>query len=131
MIAEYKKTKTADGLALTFGKMYKVIDLKTGSRRGQVKEIKIKNDLGCESWYKANKFILFAEAAAYLKEPAAAGAGQGAAQSATPDGSQIFVETAMMYEADRAAGITAREIAEIGKEIAKGLADGLNMMYGA
>ena len=86
MKAEFRKTRYADGLPLTFGKMYDVIDIVTGSRMGQVKKIKIKNDLGEECWYTANKFKLFMEAAAYLKEPTAAGAGQ----SATPDGSQLF-----------------------------------------
>lgn len=51
MKAEFRKTKTADGLLLTFGKMYDVIDIVAGSRMGQVKEIKITNDLGQECWY--------------------------------------------------------------------------------
>lgn len=125
MKAEFKKSRTADGLPLTVGKMYDVLDVKAGKRPWELKEIKVKNDLGQESWYKANKFILFAEAAAYLKEPTAAGAGQSAAQSATPDGAQ------MIRAADVAAGFTAREGLEIGKMIAAGYADGIGLHYGA
>ncbi len=99
--------------------------MKTGKKPWELKEIKVKNDLGQESWYKANKFILFAEAAAFLKEPTAAGAGQSAAQSATPDGAQ------MIQAADAAAGFTAREGLEIGKMIAAGYADGIGLHYGA
>ena len=131
MKAEFKKSKTADGLPLTVGKMYDVLDVKTGKRPWELKEIKVKNDLGQESWYKASKFILFAEAAAYLKEPTAAGAGQSAAQSATPDGSQIFMGIDMARGADMTAGLTAREGLEIGKMIAKGYADGIGLHYGA
>ncbi|MBD5524558.1 MAG: hypothetical protein HDR04_09080 [Lachnospiraceae bacterium] len=91
MKAEFRKTRYADGLPMTFGKMYDVIDIVAGSRMGQVKKIKIKNDLGEECWYPANKFKLFMEAATYLKEPTAAGIGQDAAQSATPDGTQALL----------------------------------------
>ncbi len=125
MKAEFKRTKTADGLPLTFGKMYDVLDVKAGRRAYQLKEIKVKNDLGQERWYSANKFKLFAEASAFLKEKAAAGAGQDAAQSATPDGSQ------MIKEIDAAAGFTAREGLEIGKAIAAEIADGIGLHYGA
>ena len=120
MKAEYKATKISDGLPLTIGKMYDVLDVKARKGSQRLEEIKVKNDLGQEEWYKANKFKLLAEAAAYLKEPTAAGAGKGAAQSATPDGAQII------QEIDAAAGITALQGAEIGKAIARGLADGLN-----
>lgn len=125
MKAEFKKTRTADGLPLTFGKMYDVLDVKAGRKAWQLKEIKVKNDLGQERWYSANKFKLFAEAAAFLKEPTAAGAGQSAAQSATPDGAQ------MIREADAAAGYTAREMLEVGKAAAAGIAAGLGLQYGA
>lgn len=129
MKAEFKKTRTADGLPLTFGKMYDVLDVEAGKRPWQLKKIKVKNDLGQERWYSANKFNLFAEAAAFLKEPTAAGAGQGAAQSATPDGAQ------MIQAADMAAGLTAREGLEIGKAfaagIAAGIADAIGLHYGA
>lgn len=125
MKAEFKRTRTADGLPLTFGKMYDVLDVKAGRKAWQLKEIKVKNDLGQERWYSANKFKLFAEAAAFLKEPTAAGAGQNAAQSATPDGAQ------MIRAADAAAGFTALEGLEIGKAIAPGIADGIGIHYGA
>lgn len=91
MKAEFKETKTVDSLPLTAGKMYDVLDVKAGRKPWQLKEIKVKNDLGKERWYRANKFKLFAEAATFLNEQTAAVAGQGAAQSATPDGSQIYI----------------------------------------
>lgn len=125
MKAEFKKSRTADGLPLTVGKMYDVLDVKAGKRPWELKEIKVKNDLGQERWYKANNFILLAEAAAYLKEPTVAGAGQGSAQSATPDGSQ------MIREIDAAAGFTAREGLENGKAIVAGLQEGFGLHYGA
>lgn len=84
MKAEFKKTRTADGLPLTFGKMYDVLDVKAGKRPWQLKKIKVKNDLGQERWYSANKFNLFAEAAAFLKEPTAAGAGNPASEPCRP-----------------------------------------------
>lgn len=148
MKAEFKKTRTADGLPLTFGKMYDVLDVKAGKRPWQLKEIKVKNDLGQERWYSANKFKLFAEAAAYLKEPTAAGAGQSAAQSATPDGKQIYIGIDMAHgtdmavcgksiemtdieKADAEAGYTAREMLKIGEAIAAGIADAIGLHYGA
>ena len=124
MKAEFKRIRTADGLPLTFGKMYDVLDVKAGRKPWQLKEIKVKNDLGQERWYSANKFKLFAEAAAFLKEPTA-GAGQSAAQSATPDGAQLI------RAADAAAGFTALEGLEIGKAVAAGIADGIGIHYGA
>lgn len=117
--------RTVDGLPLTIGKMYDVLDVKAGRKAWQLKEIKVKNDLGQERWYSANKFKLLAEAAAFLKEPTAAGAGQSAAQSATPDGAQ------MIRAADAAAGFTALEGLEIGKAVAAGIADGIGIRYGA
>ena len=125
MKAEFKKMRTVDGLPLTIGKMYDVLDVKAGRKAWQLKEIKVKNDLGQERWYSANKFKLLAEAAAFLKEPTAAGAGQSAAQSATPDGAQ------MIRAADAAAGFTAPEGLEIGKAVAAGIADGIGIHYGA
>ena len=117
--------RTVDGLPLTIGKMYDVLDVKAGRKAWQLKEIKVKNDLGQERWYSANKFKLLAEAAAFLKEPTAAGAGQSAAQSATPDGEQ------MIRAADAAAGFTALEGLEIGKAVGAGIADGIGILYGA
>lgn len=148
MKAEFKKTRTADGLPLTFGKMYDVLDVKAGKRPWQLKEIKVKNDLGQERWYSANKFNLFAEAAAYLKEPTAAGAGQSAAQSATLDGKQIYMGIDMAHgtdmavcgkslemtdieKVDTAAGEMVRKNLEIGEAIVAGIADGIGLHYGA
>lgn len=148
MKAEFKRTRTADGLPLTFGKMYDVLDVKTGRKPWQLKEIKVKNDLGQERWYSANKFKLFAEAAAYLKEPTAAGAGQSAGRSATPDGKQIYMgidmaggtdmtvcgkslEMTDIEKVDAAAGYTARAALKIGEAAAAGIAAGIGLHYGA
>ncbi|MBD5504109.1 MAG: hypothetical protein HDR09_20170 [Lachnospiraceae bacterium] len=98
---------------------------------GQVKKIKIKNDLGKECWYAANKFKLFMEAAAYLKEPAAAGAGQDAARSATPDGSHVYIGIDMAQGADMTVGLTAKQVEEIGKLLVKGFRDGIGLNSGA
>ncbi len=148
MKAEFKRTRTADGLPLTFGKMYDVLDVKAGRKPWQLKEIKVKNDLGQERWYSAKKFKLFAEAAAFLKEPTAAGAGQSAGRSATPDGKQIYMgidvaggtdmtvcgkslEMTDIERVDAAAGYTARASLEIGEAAAAGIAEGLGLHYGA
>lgn len=132
MKAEFRKTRYADGLPLTFGKMYDVIDIVAGSRIGQVKKIKIKNDLGKECWYAASRFKLFMEVSAYLKEPTAAGAGQDAAKSATPDGSEVYIGIDIAHRADMTAGLTAKQTAEeIGKQVAKGLMNGIGLNYGA
>ena len=145
MKAEFKRTRTADGLPLTFGKMYDVLDVKAGRKAWQLKEIKVKNDLGQERWYSANKFKLSAEAAAFLKEPTA-GAGQSVGRSATPDGKQIYMGIDVaggtdmtvcgksltdIDRVDAAAGYTARAALEIGKAAAVGIADGLGLHYGA
>ncbi len=131
MKAEFKKTKTADGLPLTFGKMYDVLGYKTGRHAWQLKKIKVKNDLGQERWYKANKFRLIAEAAAYMKEPTAAGAGQDAAQSATPDGSQIYIGIDTAGGTDMTILGKSIEMADIEAAIATRIADGIGLHYGA
>lgn len=136
MKAQFKSKGVQAGrqLPLTIMKMYYVLDIKMerrGKKGRKITEIKVKNDSGEEMWYDANNFILFAEAAAYLKEPAAAGAGQDAAQSATPDGSQIYAGIDLAKGADMTAGFTAREMVEVGKEIARGLAAGIGLHYGA
>lgn len=144
MKAEFKRTRTADGLPLTFGKMYDVLDVKPDKDGWGLKEIKVKNDLGQERWYSTNKFKLFAEAAAFLKEPTAADAGQ----SATPDGKQIYMgidmaggtdmtvygkplEMTDIERVDAAAGYTARAALEIGEAAAAGIAAGFGLHYGA
>lgn len=148
MKAEFKRTRTADGLPLTFGKMYDVLDVKPDKDGWGLKEIKVKNDLGQEHWYSANKFKLLAEAAAFLKEPTAAGAGQSAGRSATPDGKQIYMgidvaggtdmtvcgkplEMTDIERVNAAAGYTARAALEIGKVAAAGIAAGMGLHYGA
>ncbi|MDE7445907.1 MAG: hypothetical protein K2N15_09455 [Lachnospiraceae bacterium] len=92
----------------------------------ELKKIKVQNDLGEECWYSANKFELIAEAVADLEQPTAAGAGQSAARSATPDGAQMIIEI------DATAGLTTRQaVEEIGTSLAKGFMDGLGLHYGA
>lgn len=136
MKAQFKSKGVQAGrqLPLTIMKMYDVLDIKRGERspKGRkVTKVQVKNDLGQICWYDANNFILFAEATAYMNQPTAAGAGQDAAQSATPDGSQIYVGIDLVKGADMTAGFTAREMVEVGKEIARGLADGIGLHYGA
>lgn len=114
MKAEFKRTKTADGLPLTFGKMYDVLDIKTGKRPWVIKEIKVENDLGRQDWYSANKFNLLAEGAAFLEEQTAAGVGQGAAQSATPDGKQIYMGIDIANGTDMTALGRSLEMEDIG-----------------
>lgn len=119
MKAQYNLEKLESVDCLTFGKMYDVLDITTHRTKiGVVEKIKIKNDSGKESWYTAGKFILHAEAAAYLSN-AAAGAGENAAQSATPDGSQVFIGI------DIAAGRVAREIRGAEKNVMEGLQVGM------
>ena len=103
MKAEFKRTRTADGLPLTFGKMYDVLDVKAGKKPWQLKEIKVKNDLGQERWYSANKFKLFAEAAAFLKEPTA-GAGQAHPAGERQHPARLHHPIRLRQGADRGAG---------------------------
>lgn len=148
MKAKFKRTRTADGLPLTFGKIYDVLEVKADRQTWKLKEIKVKNDLGQERWYNANKFKLFDEAAAFLKEQTAAGAGQSAGRSATPDGKQIYMgidmaggtdmtlcgkllEMTEIERVDAAAGYTARQALEIGEAAAAGIAAGFGIHYGA
>lgn len=70
-------------------------------------DVEVRYDI-CSSKTDTSNFILFMEASAYLKEPAA-GAGQGAAQSATPDGSQIYTGIDLAHGADFTAEIPERE----------------------
>lgn len=124
MKAQYNLKKLESVDCLTLGKMYDVLDIKMcRTKIDRVEKVKIKNDSGKESWYTADKFILHAEAAGYLSN-AAAGAGENAAQSATPDWVQ-------MIQAADAAGFTAREALEIGKEFTEGFAKGIGLYYGA
>lgn len=121
MKAEYKP-KEQPVADLAKGKLYDVQDIK---RKTQEEWLLIENESKQKVWYKARDFVLHAEAAAYIEDQTAAGAGQGAAQSATPDGAQI------MREINAAAGFTARQGAEIGKAIAAGIKDGIMLHYGA
>lgn len=90
-----------------------------------ITEIKIENDLGVERWYKANKFILFAEATAYLRRKIAENATENALQSATPNGAELIMQI------DAAAPPTARQMLEVGKAVAAGMAAGIGLDYGA
>lgn len=122
-------------MPLTIGKMYDVLEIrmKRIKQKGELHEIegiRIINDLGEERWYMVRDFALFLEAKAGIEHQIAAGAGQGAAQSATPDGSQIYVGIDIATGAVTA-NFTPRELAEIGKQIAKGFKDGIGLNYGA
>ena len=141
MKAEFKRTRTTDGLPLTFGKKYDVLEIKTEKRPWVIKEVKVKNDLGQEQWYKASKFKLLAEAAKFLNEPAAAGAGKSAGRSATPDGKQIYMgintpggvdmkvcgKSLEMADIER---VTAAAL-KIGETVETGIAAGMGLHYGA
>lgn len=128
--------------------MYDVLGAKAGKRPWELKEIKVKNDLGQERWYGANKFNLLEDSAAVLKEYTVAGAEQRAAQSATPDGKQIYMGTGMVHgtdiaicgksiemtdieKTDAAAGYMVREELKARKAAAEGIADGFGLYYGA
>ncbi|RKI94318.1 hypothetical protein D7V94_01890 [Parablautia intestinalis] len=117
--------------------MYDVLDIEVGAGQGKIKKIKVKNDLGYESWYEVNKFVLFAEASAHLKGNAAAGIGQSAARSATPDGKQIYMGIDVAGGADMTVcgkslemtdiekGYTARAALKIGEAVAAGIEAGI------
>lgn len=124
MKAQFNRKKTMGGIALTFGKMYGVLDVKAGKGLRNIAEIKIENDLGVERWYKANKFILFAEAVAYSSGKIAENAAENAAQNATPNGAKLIMQI------DAAAPPTVRQMLEIGKAVQAGLAAGSGLNYG-
>lgn len=92
MKAEFKQTKTSDGLPLTVGKKYDVIDVKC--KNGfEVSKVLIKNDKAEEHWYSAALFIFHAEATAAMKV-AAVDAAMAAGAMATPDPQTIIITTA-------------------------------------
>lgn len=95
-----------------------MLDAEGGKGLRNIEKIKIENDLGIERWYKANKFILYAEAVAYLNGKVAENAPENALEDATPNGVK------MMREADAAAGRAVRVTLEIGEAAAAGF--GLN-----
>ncbi len=138
MKAIFKKSRTADGLPLTIGKMYDVLDKKAGKKSGELKEIKVKNDLELESWYSVNKFKLIMEAEACQIVKMAAGDGQknvakNVAENATPDGSQIYIGVDMASGTDKTVYDTSAEkvLEESRKELAENLARAFGFQYGA
>lgn len=90
MKAEFKQTKTSDGLPLTVGKKYDVIDVicKNGF---EVSKVLIKNDKSEECWYSAVLFIFHAEATAAMKV-AAVDAAMAAGAMATPEPQTITTQ---------------------------------------
>lgn len=115
MRAIFRRTKTADGLPLTFRKMYDVLDVKTDGKQ-QLKEIKVKNDLGQECWYRANKFICM---------------GIDMANGADMTVCDKPLEMTDIEKVDAAAGYVVRENLKSGKAILAGIADGFGLHYGA
>lgn len=90
MKAEFKQTKTSDGLPLTVGKKYDVIDVKC--KNGfEVSKVLIKNDKAEEHWYSAALFIFHAEATAAMKV-AAVDAAMAAGAMATPEPETITTQ---------------------------------------
>lgn len=102
-----------------------MLDAKGGKGLRNIAEIKIENDLGVERWYKANKFILFAEAVAYLSGKIAENAAENAAQYATPNGAELIMRI------DAEVPPTVRKMLENGKAVKAGLAAGIGINYGA
>ena len=114
--------ETEEKWALTAWKLYDVLGVRVDRKSKKLKEIKVKNDRGQESWYGADKFIFFAEAEAYIKQQAAAGAGQNAAQ---PLLYNPYMGAEIARAADMTAGNMVQKSLEAGEELLRGLADGL------
>lgn len=138
MKAIFKKSRTADGLPLTIGKMYDVLDKKAGKKSGELKEIKVKNDLEIEDWYSVNKFELLMEAEAYQIMKMVAGNGQknaakNVAENATPDGSQIYIGVDMASGTDKTVYDTSTEkvLKENRKKLVENLARAFGFQHGA
>lgn len=119
-----------------------MLEIKTEKRTWVIKEVKVKNDLGEEQWYKASNFIFFAETAKFLEEPVTAGAGQKAGRRATPDGAQmmrknleagkqIYIGIDIANSTDQTAGFRNGAMLPLGKTIEKELADRIGLHYGA
>ncbi|MBD5498034.1 MAG: hypothetical protein HDR11_09780 [Lachnospiraceae bacterium] len=132
MKARFKRTKTSDGLPLLAGKMYNVLDVKRG-KDGAIEKIRVKNEKGEEEWYKANKFLLFAEAERYIDQTA-----DNMAQQLTASrhiGIDLASGADMMNYIDMTAASMAKKQIEIGKAVGeafiKGLMDRQGLEYGA
>lgn len=96
------------------------MDIKTEERPWVIKEVKIKNDLGQEQWYKASMFKLLNENVAFLKGPAAAGVEQSAAQmmqGKIEAGKQIYVGIDMANGTDQTAVFHNGVMLPLGKAI--------------
>lgn len=95
MKAEYRPKTPIFENYLTLGKLYAVIETRYANGRsyGEVAEIKIKDNSGKENWYKADRFIFYAEAAATITKPAGMSAAAGAAMPATGAPQSIAIKT--------------------------------------
>lgn len=102
-----------------------MLDAEGGKGLRNIEKIKIENDLGMERWYKANKFILYAEAVAYSNGKVAESAPENALEDATPNGAKLIMEI------DAVTPPTTRKMLEIEKSRWAGLAAGIGLNYGA
>lgn len=82
MKAKLKASVVPDGIELIAGKWYDVLDVECHGEKGrfgEVKKVLIQSEKKRDpEWYKAEYFILAAEAQAYADNQAAAGAAQPA-----------------------------------------------------
>lgn len=82
MKAKLKASVVPDGIELIAGKWYDVLDVECHGEKGrfgEVKKVLIQREKKRDpEWYKAEYFILAAEAQAYADNQAAAGAAQPA-----------------------------------------------------
>lgn len=131
MKAGLKRAKAKSELPLTVGKLYDVLDLEMDKKRRQIAKIKVKNDLGKNRWYKADKFKLFYESQISPNNSTAEAIAQSAAQSATPDGRQMIIGIDLAAGQDITVNATRQQAEEIGKQLLRGIADGFGLEYGA
>lgn len=122
MKARFKRTRTSDGIPLLAGKIYDVLDIKCGRDR-DIEKIRVKNEKGEEEWYKANKFLLFGEAAEHVSK------------NVDEITQHVGIDFAKGADMTQYIDLTAAEMAknqiESGKAVIKGLMDGLGIEYGA
>ena len=127
MKARFKRTRTSDGLPLLAGKIYDVLDIKCGRDR-DIEKIRVKNEKGEEEWYKANKFLLFGEAAEHVSKNADEIAQQ--MESLLHVGIDFAKGADMTQYIDLTAAKMSKNQTRSGKAVIKGLMDGLGIEYG-
>lgn len=103
MKAEYKP-KEQPVTDLVKGKLYDVQDIK---RKTQEEWLLIENESKQKAWYRKCDFVLHAEAAMYIENQTAAGAGQAATQPLT---AARYIGIDMATGTDMTAIYTAKEI---------------------